>query len=74
MVSLAHNELLKETQPWLKGISSSAIVVAAYILTMTCATRFTISGGNDDDHKPLFLHNAVFIFFAISAELTLFSS
>ena len=69
-----HDELLKETQQWLKGRSLSAVVVAAYIVAMIYATRFTVQVETMSENKPLFLHNAVFMFYAISDELALLSS
>ncbi|KAK1360445.1 ankyrin repeat-containing protein ITN1-like [Heracleum sosnowskyi] len=69
-----HKEILKEAQLWMKDTSSSATVVVALLVTMAFAAIFTAPGGNNDDGKPLFLNESVFMLFAISDAITLFSS
>ncbi|KAL1811703.1 hypothetical protein ACET3Z_021768 [Daucus carota] len=69
-----HKELLQEAKLWMKDTSSSATVVAALIVTIAFSAIFTAPGGNDDNGKPLFLNDGVFILFAISDAIALFSS
>ncbi|WOH04427.1 hypothetical protein DCAR_0623836 [Daucus carota subsp. sativus] len=69
-----HTKLLKEAQLWVKDTSSSATVVAALLVTMAFAAIFTAPGGNNDGGKPLFLNESVFMLFAISDAIALFSS
>ncbi|KAF1002790.1 uncharacterized protein LOC141700183 isoform X2 [Apium graveolens] len=69
-----HKELLNEAQQWMKDTSSSATVVAALIVTMAFAAIFTAPGGNNNDGKSLFLNDPIFMLFAISDAVALFSS
>ncbi|WOH04423.1 hypothetical protein DCAR_0623832 [Daucus carota subsp. sativus] len=69
-----HKELLQEAKLWMKDTSSSATVVAALIVTIAFSAIFTAPGGNDNNGKPLFLNDGVFILFAISDAIALFSS
>ncbi|WOH04422.1 hypothetical protein DCAR_0623831 [Daucus carota subsp. sativus] len=72
--TIEHRELHKEAQQWMKDTSSSATVVAALIVTIAFAAIFTVPGGNNEKGKPLFSNDAVFILFAISDAIALFSS
>lgn len=72
--TIEHKDLLTEAQQRMKDTSSSATVVAALLVTMAFAAIFTAPGGNKDDGKPLFLNESVFILFAISDSIALFSS
>ncbi|KAK1360448.1 PGG domain-containing protein [Heracleum sosnowskyi] len=72
--TIEHKDLLIEAQQWMKNTSSPATVVAALLVTMAFAAIFTAPGGNNDGGKPLFLNETVFIIFAISDAIALFSS
>ncbi|KAL8123806.1 uncharacterized protein LOC141718370 [Apium graveolens] len=72
--TIEHKELLIEARQWMKDTSSSATVVAALIVTMAFAAIFTAPGGNRDDGQPLFVNESVFMLFAISDAIALFSS
>ncbi|KAL1811710.1 hypothetical protein ACET3Z_021775 [Daucus carota] len=69
-----HKALHKEAQQWMKDTSQSATVVAALIVTVAFAAIFTAPGGTDDNGRPWFLNDGVFILFATSDAIALFSS
>lgn len=72
--TIEHKDLLIEAQQWMKDTSSAASVVAALLVTMAFAAIFTVPGGNNGSGEPLFLNESVFILFAISDAIALFSS
>ncbi|KAL7596594.1 hypothetical protein Lser_V15G29566 [Lactuca serriola] len=69
-----HKDLLREGQEWMKDTASSCTVVAALTVTMAFAAAFTVPGGNQDNGKPLFLDEGVFMLFIVSDAIALFSS
>ncbi|KAI3973422.1 hypothetical protein MKW92_045772 [Papaver armeniacum] len=75
-----HDKLRKDGEEWMKGTSSSCMVVAALIATVVFAAAFTVPGGNfsdgSDSNKgiPIFLNNIPFLVFAVADALALFSS
>ncbi|KAF8030337.1 hypothetical protein BT93_E2701 [Corymbia citriodora subsp. variegata] len=70
-----HKELRQEAEKWMKHTASSCMVVATLICTVTFNATFTTPGGNDNDTgKPIFLHSRLFMIFAVSTALAVFSS
>ncbi|XP_031371762.1 uncharacterized protein LOC116187248 [Punica granatum] len=70
-----HKELLRDAERWMKDTSNSCMVVSTLIATVVFAAAFTVPGGNVEDQGiPLFLKEKVFILFAVSDALGLFSS
>ncbi|XP_031389775.1 ankyrin repeat-containing protein At5g02620-like isoform X2 [Punica granatum] len=70
-----HRRLLRDAEKWMKDTSSSCMVVSTLIATVVFAAAFTVPGGNVDGKGiPLFLNERVFMLFAVSDALALFSS
>ncbi|CAA2997754.1 Hypothetical predicted protein [Olea europaea subsp. europaea] len=58
----------------MKDITSSCMVVATLIATVTFAAAFTVPGGNNEIGTPVFLKNRWFTIFVISDVVAMFSS
>uniref|UniRef100_A0A7N0T8E4 PGG domain-containing protein n=1 Tax=Kalanchoe fedtschenkoi TaxID=63787 RepID=A0A7N0T8E4_KALFE len=69
-----HRELVKKGEKWMKGTSSSSTVVATLILTMSFVAVFNIPGGIKDDNSELFVTDPIYLIFAISDAVAVFSS
>ncbi|KAK3220219.1 hypothetical protein Dsin_014189 [Dipteronia sinensis] len=72
---IAHRELAKEGEKWMKDTANSCMLVSTLIATVLFAAAFTVPGGNDNDKGiPIFIRTNAFTIFAISDALGLFSS
>ncbi|OWM73219.1 hypothetical protein CDL15_Pgr001333 [Punica granatum] len=70
-----HQELIRDAEKWMKDTSSSCMVVSTLIATVVFAAAFTVPGGDVDGKGiPIFLNERVFMLFAVSDALALFSS
>ncbi|KAI3830492.1 hypothetical protein MKW98_030655 [Papaver atlanticum] len=80
MFTQQHEKLRKDGEEWMKGTSTSCMVVAALIATVVFAAAFTVPGGNFSDGNdsktgtPIFLNKIAFMVFSIADALALFSS
>ncbi|KAF7137949.1 hypothetical protein RHSIM_Rhsim07G0099600 [Rhododendron simsii] len=70
----AHSELVKEGEQWLKDSAESCTVAAALIATVVFAAAITVPGDYGDNGMPNFANDPIFIVFAVSDALSLFSS
>ncbi|XP_031371854.1 uncharacterized protein LOC116187339 isoform X2 [Punica granatum] len=70
-----HRELLEDAKKWMKNTSDSCMLVATLIATVVFTAAFTVPGGYVNGKGiPLYLEESVFILFAVSDTLGLFSS
>ncbi|XP_026444347.1 uncharacterized protein LOC113344630 [Papaver somniferum] len=75
-----HKDLMEKAEKWMKELHTSCMVVAALIATIAFAAAITVPGGNISDMDsgengfPVFLHKKLFMLFAITDALALFSS
>ncbi|XP_031407554.1 uncharacterized protein LOC116215886 isoform X2 [Punica granatum] len=70
-----HTKLLQDAERWMKDTANSCMVVSTLIATVVFAATFTVPGGNVEGKGiPLFLSEQVFMLFAVSDALALFSS
>ncbi|PKI76057.1 hypothetical protein CRG98_003607 [Punica granatum] len=73
--TIEHRKLLSEAVLWMKDTSNSCMVVTALIATVLFSSVFAVPGGNVEGKGiPLFLQEKVFILFAASDAVGLFSS
>ncbi|KAF8403428.1 hypothetical protein HHK36_011532 [Tetracentron sinense] len=70
-----HKDLVEKGEKWMKVTSSSCMVAATLIATVTFVAAFTVPGGNKSEIGiPIFLKTNYFMVFSISDALSLFSS
>ncbi|KAI3954665.1 hypothetical protein MKW98_019796 [Papaver atlanticum] len=75
-----HKDLMEKGEKWMKDLSTSCMVVAALIATVSFAAAFTVPGGNIQENTssdmglPVFLKKNSFMVFATADALALFSS
>ncbi|KAI3937610.1 hypothetical protein MKW92_049592 [Papaver armeniacum] len=75
-----HKDLMEKGEKWMKDLSTSCMVVAALIVTVSFAAAFTVPGGNIQENTssdmglPVFLKKNSFMVFATADALALFSS
>ncbi|KAJ0550913.1 putative PGG domain, ankyrin repeat-containing domain superfamily [Helianthus annuus] len=73
--TMAHNDLVKEGEQWMKTTAESCSITAALITTIVFAAAITVPGGNNQEKgTPLFKKESAFIIFAISDAISLFAS
>ncbi|XP_031374682.1 uncharacterized protein LOC116189249 [Punica granatum] len=73
--TIEHRKLLSDAVLWMKDTSNSCMVVTALIATVLFSSVFAVPGGNVEGKGiPLFLQEKVFILFAASDAVGLFSS
>ncbi|KAI9162624.1 hypothetical protein LWI28_029038 [Acer negundo] len=73
--SIAHENLSKDGEKWMKDTANSSMLVSTLIATVLFAAIFTVPGGNfNETGIPIFLRSKAFTVFAISNALSLFSS
>ncbi|KAF7820270.1 ankyrin repeat-containing protein NPR4-like isoform X1 [Senna tora] len=72
---MSHKGLREEGEKWMKETANSCSVVGALVVTIMFAAAFTVPGGNNQDYGyPIFLKEKLFMLFAVSDVLSLFSS
>ncbi|KAJ0771670.1 putative PGG domain, ankyrin repeat-containing domain superfamily [Helianthus annuus] len=72
---MAHKDLMKEGEQWMKTTAESCSITAALITTIVFAAAITLPGGNNQEKgTPLFKKESAFIIFAISDAISLFAS
>ncbi|KAG9149460.1 hypothetical protein Leryth_022203 [Lithospermum erythrorhizon] len=70
-----HKKLVKAGEEWLKGTSSSCMLVSTLIATVMFAALFNVPGGNSDVLGiPIFRNEIAFAVFAISDSASLICS
>ncbi|KAI4344600.1 hypothetical protein L6164_011807 [Bauhinia variegata] len=70
-----HKGLLEEGEKWMKDTSNCCMLVSTLIATVVFSAGFTVPGGNDQEKGyPIFLNDNIFMVFAVSDALALFSS
>ncbi|XP_058191698.1 uncharacterized protein LOC131308721 isoform X2 [Rhododendron vialii] len=70
-----HKDLVVEGEKWMKDTANSCTIVAALIATMVFAAAITVPGGNNSEKgTPIFSKRKVFIIFAVSDAISLFTS
>ncbi|XP_031129941.1 uncharacterized protein LOC116031776 isoform X1 [Ipomoea triloba] len=70
-----HKNLVKQGEKWMKGTASSCMLVATLITTIMFAAILTVPGGdNNGTGNPIFLQDKLFVIFAVSDAIALFSS
>ncbi|KAJ0905562.1 putative ankyrin repeat-containing domain, PGG domain, ankyrin repeat-containing domain superfamily [Helianthus annuus] len=73
--TMAHKDLMKEGEQWMKTTAESCSITAALITTIVFAAAITVPGGNNQEKgTPLFKKESAFIIFAISDAISLFAS
>ncbi|MFS7956744.1 putative PGG domain-containing protein [Helianthus anomalus] len=73
--TMAHKDLVKEGEQWMKTTAESCSITAALITTIVFAAAITVPGGtNQEKGTPLFKKESAFIIFAISDAISLFAS
>ncbi|KAJ0557818.1 putative ankyrin repeat-containing domain, PGG domain, ankyrin repeat-containing domain superfamily [Helianthus annuus] len=73
--TMAHKDLVKEGEQWMKTTAESCSITAALIITIVFAAAITVPGGNNQEKgTPLFKKESAFIIFAISDAISLFAS
>ncbi|KAH7855212.1 hypothetical protein Vadar_022409 [Vaccinium darrowii] len=73
--SETHQNLVKDSERWMKDTATSCTIVAALIATMVFAAAITVPGGNNSyDGHPVLSKQKAFVIFGISDALALFSS
>nr|XP_028943461.1 uncharacterized protein LOC103446756 [Malus domestica] len=58
-----HNELLKSAQEWIKETAQSCSTVAVLVATVVFAAAYAIPGGNDQNGRPIFQDDPLFLLF-----------
>ncbi|XP_021989165.1 uncharacterized protein LOC110885765 isoform X2 [Helianthus annuus] len=75
LFTMAHKDLVKEGEQWMKTTAESCSITAALITTIVFAAAITVPGGNNQEKgTPLFKKETAFIIFAISDAISLFAS
>ncbi|XP_031131429.1 ankyrin repeat-containing protein At5g02620-like [Ipomoea triloba] len=70
-----HKSLVKQGEKWMKDTASSCMLVATLITTIMFAAILTVPGGdNNGTGNPIFLQDKLFVIFAVSDAIALFSS
>ncbi|XP_019168644.1 PREDICTED: ankyrin repeat-containing protein NPR4-like isoform X2 [Ipomoea nil] len=70
-----HKSLVKQGEKWMKDTASSCMLVATLITTIMFAAILTVPGGNNNETgNPIFLQDKLFVAFAVSDAIALFSS
>ncbi|KAL8253717.1 hypothetical protein R6Q59_031938 [Mikania micrantha] len=70
-----HKELRKEGEEWMKKTADSYTITAALIITIVFAAAITVPGGNNGGTgKAIYLTRFVFIVYAVSDAISLFTS
>ncbi|KAI3697576.1 hypothetical protein L6452_30669 [Arctium lappa] len=70
-----HKDLRKEGEEWMKKTADSYTIIVALIITIVFAAAITVPGGNNGNTgEAIFANKSSFVIFAISDEISLFSS
>ncbi|XP_073121369.1 uncharacterized protein [Henckelia pumila] len=69
-----HQELKSQGEKWMKDTATSCSIAAALIATVVFAAAFTVPGGFSNNGIPVFVKRKLFITFALSDSVSLFSS
>ncbi|KAK3022807.1 hypothetical protein RJ639_047056 [Escallonia herrerae] len=69
-----HKELVVRGERWIKDTSNSCMIAAALIATVVFAAAITVPGGSNSYGLPIFSNEIVFIVFAVSDAVSLFTS
>ncbi|KAM7257219.1 hypothetical protein ACFE04_012960 [Oxalis oulophora] len=71
----SHRGLVSKGDKWMKEVASSCSIVGVLIAGVVFAAAITVPGGSDQvKGYPLFLHKKIFLAFAISNAIALFSA
>ncbi|KAK7316252.1 hypothetical protein VNO77_35139 [Canavalia gladiata] len=75
LFTISHRQAVKESQQWLKDISTISITIGTVIITLMFTAAITVPGGNDQSKgTPIFLGQGTFTFFAIADAISLIMS
>ncbi|XP_075497769.1 uncharacterized protein LOC142535003 [Primulina tabacum] len=75
LFSEKHQELKSQGEKWMKDTATSCTIAAALIATVVFAAAFTVPGGlHGDTGVPIFVRKNLFVLFAISDSVSLFTS
>nr|GEV81257.1 ankyrin repeat-containing domain, PGG domain protein [Tanacetum cinerariifolium] len=70
-----HQDLITQSEKWMKATASQCMVVATLIATIVFAAAFTVPGGyNQNDGIPMFKQKLSFISFVVADAISLFLS
>ncbi|KAM7473579.1 hypothetical protein LguiB_020822 [Lonicera macranthoides] len=69
-----HKDLVLGGEKWMKETSYSCTIVAALIATVVFAAAITVPGGDNNNGLPNFFKENVFLVFAVSDAISLFTS
>ncbi|KAM7473577.1 hypothetical protein LguiB_020820 [Lonicera macranthoides] len=69
-----HKDLVLGGEKWMKDTSYSCTIVAALIATVVFAAAITVPGGDNSNGLPNFLKDNIFLVFAVSDVISLFTS
>ncbi|TQD78609.1 hypothetical protein C1H46_035847 [Malus baccata] len=58
-----HNALLESAQAWIKETAQSCSTVAVLVATVVFAAAYAIPGGNDQNGRPIFQDDPLFLLF-----------
>lgn len=72
--TMQHKDLVIGGEKWMKDTSYSCTIVAALIATVVFAAAITVPGGDNANGLPNFCKDNVFLVFAVSDAISLFTS